>query len=97
MAQTATRRRVKIGATVDPDLARAVDTYVRQHPGTDRSKVIDEALWLWVAKEQERELREQYEAPDDVPPEEAAAWRAIRDAAFEAQFRRWNEEDPPEK
>ncbi len=47
MARQATaRRRVKVSATIDPRLLRAIDRYVRAHPGSDRSKVIDQALWL---------------------------------------------------
>lgn len=33
--------RVKVGATLDPDLVAAVDRYVVDHPGTDRSGVLD--------------------------------------------------------
>ncbi len=98
MVQAAVRRkRAKIGVTVNPDLLGAVDRYVAEHPEVDRSKIIDEALWLWVAKQQERAMREQFEAPEEAPPEELEAWRRIREAAFEAQFQRWHEEDPPEK
>jgi metal-responsive CopG/Arc/MetJ family transcriptional regulator len=42
------RHRVKISATVDPELLDGVDAYIREHPGRDRSKVIDEALMLWL-------------------------------------------------
>lgn len=77
-----TRRRVKVGATLDPDLLKAVDAYVARHPGTDRSGVLDDALRLWHEREQdvamERQIREdaKYHAdPDRV------AWRQIRDTA----------------
>jgi hypothetical protein len=82
------RHRVKIGATVDPALLKAVDDYVAQHPEFDRSKVIDEALFLWYTREQERAMREQFEAPDDVVPEEQAAWRRVRRAAAERWIQR---------
>ena len=87
-ATSPNRRRVKIGATVDPTLLRVVDDFIARHPGSDRSAVIDEALALWHAREQERAMRAQFEAPDDVPPEESAAWRRIRRAAAERRFRR---------
>ncbi|TMB62793.1 MAG: hypothetical protein E6I57_12560 [Chloroflexi bacterium] len=81
------RRRVKIGATLDPDLLNAVDAYVASHPGSDRSAVIDEALKLWQEREQglamERQIREDakyYDDPDRV------AWREIRDAAAARTF-----------
>jgi hypothetical protein len=79
---------VKIGATVQPALLRAVDEYVARHPGYDRSAVIDEALLLWYAREQERAMREQFEAPDDVPVDEHKAWRQIRRGAAERRLRR---------
>ena len=82
------RRRAKIGTTVDPMLLRAVDEYVAQHPGCDRSTVFDEALALWHAREQERAMQAQFEAPDDVPADEEQAWRGIRRAAAGRRFRR---------
>ena len=79
------RRRVKISATVDPILIRAVDSYVADHAGLDRSAVIDEALRLWCARQQALAMAAQYSASDvDEPPaEEWAAWRAIQRAAAE--------------
>ena len=35
--QVAERQRAKISATVDPDLLKAVDAYVDQHPEQDRA------------------------------------------------------------
>jgi Arc/MetJ-type ribon-helix-helix transcriptional regulator len=83
----AQRHRVKISATVDPDLLAGVDRYVREKPGQDRSSVIDEALYLWLARQQELAMIEQY-AVDDVPPEERRAWNAIRDAGARERFTR---------
>lgn len=75
------RRRVKIGATLDPDLVAALDSYVAAHPGIDRSAIIDEALQLWHAREQdaamERQLREDAVRYDT----EHVEWRRVRDAA----------------
>lgn len=77
-----TRNRVKIGATLDPGLLAAVDTYVREHPGTDRSAVIDEGLELWWAREQDRQMEEQFgEQLSAAEEEERAAWRQIQAAA----------------
>lgn len=82
----AARRRVKVGATLDPDLVAALDSYVAAHPGLDRSAVIDEALHLWHAREQdaamERQLREDASRYDT----ERLAWRRIRDAAATRRF-----------
>jgi hypothetical protein len=83
----AQRRRVKISATVDPELLAGVDFYINGQPDRDRSKVIDEALMLWLAQEQDRAMIEQY-AEDDRPDDEVAAWRAIRDEAARRIFGR---------
>ena len=73
--------RAKISATVDPHLLRAVDNYVQTHPGLDRSGIIDEALALWYAREQERALTAQFTAESEVDADEWRSWRAIRRAA----------------
>lgn len=82
------RHRVKISATLDPELVAGVDAYVRDHPETDRSKVIDEALWLWFAREQERAMEEQYAAPDDIPEDELRQWNAVLKANARLMFGR---------
>jgi len=80
-AATVSRRRPKVGATVDPQLLGAVDAWVREHPHYDRSRVINEALCLWHARERDREMRAQYEAPNDVDPDEWTSVKAIQRAA----------------
>ncbi len=92
-SRPAVRKRAKVSVTVAPDLLAEVDRYVAAHPGTDRSKVFDEALWLWYAREQQRQMEEQYAEPE--PPEveaELAAWRRIQRAAAERLFSRHPDE-----
>ncbi len=61
MAQPAVgRRRVKVSATLDPDLIHAIDTYVAARSGLDRSTIIDEALRLWYAEQQDRAVAARY-------------------------------------
>jgi hypothetical protein len=82
------RVRVKVGATLDPDLVGAVDEYVAAHPGTDRSAVLDEALRLWCERQQEIGIERQHRAPRSGRLErELADWRRIRDAAARRTFR----------
>lgn len=80
------RRRVKIGATLDPDLVAAVDAHVAGTPGVDRSAVIDDALRLWTERQQdvamERQLREDAARYSD----ERVAWRRVRGAAAGKRF-----------
>lgn len=86
---TLERARMKISASVDARLLAAVDAFVAEHPGADRSKVIDEALRLWYAREQERAMEAQFatsESPSD--DDERAMWRATRRAAAERRFSR---------
>lgn len=83
------RHRVKISATVEPDLLEGVDAYIREHPSRDRDTVINEALGIWLdlAKEQDRAMEEQFNGPD-APEDEMRAWHAIRDASARMIFRR---------
>ena len=81
------RKRPKLAATVEADLLAAVDAYVLEHPGTDRSKVIDEALRLWRSRALRRAMEDQYASPDERDPDELAAWRRIRRTAAARQFR----------
>ncbi len=83
-----TRRRPKVGATVDPQLLGAVDAWLRTHPDYDRSRVIDEALQLWHAREQHRAMEVQYAGDQGVDPDEWAAMKALQRAAAMRQFQR---------
>jgi Arc/MetJ-type ribon-helix-helix transcriptional regulator len=78
---------MKISVSVDARLLAAVDAFVAEHPGTGRSTVIDEALRLWYAREQERAMEIQFAAPES-PAEhgERAAWRRTRRAADGRRF-----------
>ncbi len=82
------RHRIKVSATLDPELVAGVDAYVRKHPDTDRSKIIDEALWLWFAREQDRAMEEQHAAPDDIPEDELRQWNAVLKANARMMFGR---------
>ena len=85
--QRVNRRRVKIGATLDPTVLGAVDAFIRGHPGLDRSAVIDEALRLWWAQQQDTEMEEQFGAPvSTVEREERSAWKAIQDTSARRIF-----------
>jgi len=79
---TTERYRVKISATLDPDLLQAVDRFVRETPHYSRSQVIEDALQLWSKQQLERQMAAQYELqPSDPEPDEWADWRHIRRAA----------------
>ena len=73
--------RVKVSVTLDPGLLEAVDGFVQDHPGQDRSKVIDQALQQWYARQQDIAMEAQYAQSDHAAASEQTAWRAIRRAA----------------
>ena len=80
---TEERRRIKISVTVSPSLLAAVDAEAKAN-GTNRSRVIDEALVLWHAEQRRQALARQYTTPlTEAQQEEDAAWNAILDVAAE--------------
>ncbi|MBI2982768.1 MAG: hypothetical protein HYY42_01020 [Chloroflexi bacterium] len=80
---------MKVGATLDPELVAAVDRYVGAHPDIDRSTVIDEALRLWYARQQDFAMERQFAAPRSSRElAEAEDWRRIRHAAAERMIKR---------
>jgi Arc/MetJ-type ribon-helix-helix transcriptional regulator len=84
--------RVRVSATLDPFLAQAVDAYVAAHAGLDRSAVINEALRLWYAQQQEEAMAAQYAAGAERPPaDEWAAWKAIQREAARRRLARVEE------
>ena len=82
-------RRVKVGATLDPELVAAVDRYVEEHPDSDRSGVIDEALRLWYARRQDEAMERQFSVPRSRRElAERQAWKSIQAAAAERVSRK---------
>jgi Arc/MetJ-type ribon-helix-helix transcriptional regulator len=79
--------RVKVSISVDPTLLRAVDEFVQTHPDSDRSKVIDRALSLWSAAQQEEAMIAQY-SPPPTASDEHEAWRSVRRRAAGDRLRR---------
>ena len=79
------RRRVKIGATLDPELVAAVDAHVAD-TGTDRSAVIDDALRMWQQRQQERALERQLQEDASRYGQNRKDWKRLRDAAARRRF-----------
>ena len=78
-APAAVRHRAKVSVSVDPLLLQAVDSFVEAHPETDRSRVVDEALSLWYARQQEQAMVAQFSAPvSAVEAAEQADWGHIQ-------------------
>ena len=80
--QARERRRVKISVTLSAERPRAVAAFVKEHAGYNRSKVLDDALRLWYAHQQEQAMEAQFTAPqDEREREEHAAWKRMQAAA----------------
>ncbi len=80
------RKRVKVGATLDPGLVSAVDAYVTDNPGTDRSAVIDDALRLWHERQQERAMERQLREDASRYGAERVDWQRVRQSAARRRF-----------
>jgi Arc/MetJ-type ribon-helix-helix transcriptional regulator len=88
------RTRPRITVTVDPDMLREVDTYIQEHEGTDRSRIVDEGLRYWYAQILHEALIRQHTAPQSPEEqEERAAWRRIRAAQFPNLLRKYEQHE----
>ena len=74
------RKRVKVTATIDVDLIAGIDAYVRDNPKIARSAVIEDALRLWVGRQQDLAMERQLLEDRSRPDTERAAWRRVRAA-----------------
>lgn len=91
------RIRPRITVTVDPDLLAEVDEYVREHAGSDRSQIVEAALYCWHAGVVREALARQHAAPKSPEElEERAAWKRIR-AAQAAHAERKRRAPRPER
>jgi Arc/MetJ-type ribon-helix-helix transcriptional regulator len=82
-------RRTKLSKTIDSTLLSQVDQCTQERGTTNRSRIIGEALRLWLARERERAIEAQHTAPRSA--EEATeydSWWAIRVHAAGRLFRR---------
>ena len=79
--------RKKISITVNPELLGAVDAFVANHAEYDRSRVFDDALYLWYAHQQDKAMEAQFLAPASATElEEHAGWHRIQSEAAKRIF-----------
>jgi Arc/MetJ-type ribon-helix-helix transcriptional regulator len=75
------RTKSRITVTIDPGMLEEIDRYVEEHGGTDRSKVVGEALQCWYARILNKALVRQHSAPKSAEElADRAAWKRIRAA-----------------
>ena len=70
--------RTKVSLSLDPVLVRDVDAYVANHEGSDRSKVVGEALQLWSAARQRSAMELQFADEAETDASELETWRSVR-------------------
>ena len=81
-------RRQKVSLSLDSSTLKYIDAYVAAHPGTNRSRVVDEAIREFRRRQIDAELERQYEEQEPASVQkELDEWRAIRRASaiFAAQ------------
>ena len=84
MQQVQERHRAKVSVTVDSGLLKIVDTFVKQHPETDRSGVFNAALLMWCREQQEQAIAAQHEAPmSDAEKSERKFWHQVQASAVD--------------
>jgi hypothetical protein len=87
------QNRVRVTVSIDPRLLKVVDAFVHDCPGTDRSKLFDEALRLWYKERLGEATEWQYqEELDQDQRRERDDWRAIQRAAAIRLFTRDGED-----
>ncbi len=88
----AQRTRPRITITVDPDMLEQVDSYIEEHEGADRSRIVDEALRCWYTGVLHEALVKQHSAPKSPDElEERAAWKRIREAQMPGLRRKYQQ------
>lgn len=81
--------RVKVSVTVDSTLLKIVDTFLRDHPESDRSSVFNSALLLWCREQQELAIAAQHQAPkSDAERSEQKFWYQVQAAAIDRTYSR---------
>lgn len=53
--------KIKVTATMDPDLVQAIDEYIKQIKSLSRSQLIEDVLRQWYLKQKQREMESQIE------------------------------------
>jgi Arc/MetJ-type ribon-helix-helix transcriptional regulator len=79
--------RAKVSLSLDPSLIQEVDAYVASNEGADRSKVVDQALYLWSEAQQRHAMELQFADEADADRDELAAWRQVRRQAADRRLK----------
>ena len=73
--------KVKITATIDPDVVSAIDTYLRKTKNRSRSKLIEDILHSWYTEQKkseiEKKIKEHYLSLSEDEKKEDKEWTKI--------------------
>ncbi len=91
-ANTAVMRKVKVTASLDADIVKAMDEYIKKFKLRSRSQLIENALRAWQKEAKKRMLEKQveayYSAISDEEREEDRQWC---ETAAQSATRVWEE------
>ncbi len=89
---TAVMRKVKVTASLDPDIVKAMDEYIKRFNLRSRSQLIEKALRAWQKEAKKRMLEKQveayYRAISDDEREDDRQWC---ETAAQSASRLWEE------
>jgi len=75
------RSKVKVTATIDPDVISAIDTYLRKTKNRSRSKLIEDILRSWYKEQKrseiEKKMEEYYLSISEDEKKEGKEWTKI--------------------
>ena len=75
------RSKVKVTATIDPDVISAIDTYLRKTKNRSRSKLIEDILRSWYKEQKrseiEKKMEEYYLSISEDEKKEDKEWTKI--------------------
>lgn len=73
--------KVKITATIDPDVVSVIDTYLRKTKNYSRSKLIEDILRSWYTEQKrseiEKKIKEHYLSLSEDEKKEDKEWTKI--------------------
>ncbi len=84
-------RRVRVTATLDPDVVKALDQATRRRGLSSRSQALEVALTHWLLEQRKREIEQEMEAfYRSLTPEEKRENREWTRFVARAAKRRWD-------
>lgn len=81
VSKTSSSLKVKVTASLDPELVKAIDEFLKESKNRSRSQLIEDILHKWHKEQKKRELESQiekyYASLSDEEREEDRQWAEI--------------------